>query len=191
MVMSKKIVVRESAISGKGLYCIELIKAGEMVWEAEKGDEEKYYRTKEQIAKWSEEEQKQFMNFAYMVKPGLWSGVPPGVDSDKSEYMNHHCDANVQWEGDDSMVAARDISVGEEVTFDYATSESWESDHTPFRCGCGAGAGKCRGVITGYDMFLPAVRSRWGGAFTQLAKDLQAKYDKGEIQVPSTAGHAQ
>lgn len=62
-------------------------------------------------------------------------------------FLNHACapnawvDAAARW-----LVALRDIRRGEEVTFDYLTTE-WEMAE-PFECGCGAA--RCRGRIGGF-----------------------------------------
>lgn len=63
-------------------------------------------------------------------------------------FINHSCSPNarVNWE-DLSLVASREISVGEEITFDYLTSDFDETDDH-FNCRCGAPV--CRGVIRGF-----------------------------------------
>ena len=78
------------------------------------------------------------------------AGVRFGVESDKGEYMNHCCDPNCVFQGDELCIASRDIGLDEEVTYDYATSETPASSHMPFPCRCGKAS--CRGTITGDDL---------------------------------------
>jgi hypothetical protein len=44
------------------------------------------------------------------------------------------------------MTATRDIAAGDEITFDYCTSNDWPQD---WACACGAP--QCRGRITGQE----------------------------------------
>jgi hypothetical protein len=71
--------------------------------------------------------------------------------------FNHSCDPNCGISGTSSVQALRDLEVDEELTFDYAMSDS--SQYDEFICACGKA--KCREKVTGMD---------WQN------KDLQAKY---------------
>ena len=73
------------------------------------------------------------------------------------DMINHSCEPNCGIAGTSSVQALRDIEVGEELTFDYAMSDS--SKYDEFNCACGKD--KCRERITGLD---------W------QKKDLQANY---------------
>ena len=75
MVLSKSIEVRDSPVAGKGLFATAPIAAGERVWGPDPDEAARYYHTMEQIKTWSEEEQKHFMNNAYLVAPGTYSGA--------------------------------------------------------------------------------------------------------------------
>jgi hypothetical protein len=76
---------------------------------------------------------------------------------------------------DELWVAARDIEAEEEVTYDYAVSETTASTHMPFDCRCGAAA--CRGRITGEDCLKSDVRAKYAGHFTSLVVDFQKEHD--------------
>jgi SET domain-containing protein len=73
------------------------------------------------------------------------------------DMINHSCEPNCGIAGTSSVLALRDIEIGEELTFDYAMSDSSEYDE--FSCACGKE--NCREKITGMD---------WQN------KDLQTKY---------------
>jgi uncharacterized protein len=77
-------------------------------------------------------------------------------------YGNHSCDPNL-WHLDAVTIALRrDVAAGEELTVDYATHtgvESWS-----MRCRCGAAG--CRGMVSGRDWRLPALRAAYGEHWT-------------------------
>ena len=75
MTLNKKIVLRESAISGKGLYAVERIPSGEVCWEADEDEEAKYWVPIETINSWAEDVRALFMKNAWQVKPGVYSGA--------------------------------------------------------------------------------------------------------------------
>ena len=85
----------------------------------------------------------------------LLSGDVP----EAGDMINHSCEPNCGIAGTSSVQTLRDIEIGEELTFDYAMSDS--SQYDEFTCACGKD--KCREKITGMD---------W------QKKDLQAKYSK-------------
>ena len=83
----------------------------------------------------------------------LLSGYVP----EAGDMINHSCEPNCGIAGTSSVQALRDIEIGEELSFDYAMSDS--SHYDEFTCACGKD--KCRDKITGMD---------W------KKKDLQVKY---------------
>jgi len=61
-----------------------------------------------------------------------------------------------------TIVAMRDIAVGEELTFDYAMSDA--SDYDEFECNCGTSL--CRGKVRADDWRLDTLRHRYKGFFS-------------------------
>jgi uncharacterized protein len=61
-----------------------------------------------------------------------------------------------------TVVARRDIEVGQEITGDYAV---WEAEPHYVLEPCTCGTADCRGRITGNDWQLPAVQTRYEGYF--------------------------
>lgn len=78
-------------------------------------------------------------------------------------YVNHSCEPNAGFQGQIFMEAMRDISVDEEVVYDYAmVMHSNAKSNSYFKIDCLCGSSLCRKFITEDD---------WKN------KDLQAKYD--------------
>jgi hypothetical protein len=90
----------------------------------------------------------------YLVTPLLGLGA--------ADLVNHSCDPTARLAGADTLVARRDLAAGEEVTYDYATSDA--NPHLGFDCCCGAA--DCRGRVTGDDWRDPQLQARYRGAFS-------------------------
>ena len=78
------------------------------------------------------------------------------------DHINHSCEPNVGLEGQIGLVAMRDIAIGEELTFDYAMSDSAPYDEFP----CACGAENCRGQVTGSDWKIPELWEKYEGYFS-------------------------
>ena len=65
-------------------------------------------------------------------------------------YLNHSCNPNAGIRGSRQLIALKKIKVGEEVTFDYSTTEDDRLWH--MKCTCGAK--NCRKVVRSIQ-FLP------------------------------------
>lgn len=85
-----------------------------------------------------------FETHSVSVYWGIYYGSQTPDLRDDAELINHSCNANVGVVGQILLVAKRDIQVGEELTFDYDTTEA---EATPFECNCGSP--NCRGTIAG------------------------------------------
>ncbi len=73
-------------------------------------------------------------------------------------YLNHSCDASARLVGT-RLLALRPLGAGDEITFDYNTTEYEMA--TPFECGCGAcGDGALAGSRVGGFRVLSAARRR-------------------------------
>ena len=138
------IIIKNSGIQGKGLFASADIKAGEVTWR--QGPDEKRYHL-DTIRSWPSEKQEKFWRYAYQVGDGWHHGPESGVVTDPADYMNHSCDPNTWFVDDGLMVARRDIKKGEEITYDYATSETAETFVLP----CNCGVPNCRKVVRGAD----------------------------------------
>jgi hypothetical protein len=135
---------------GRGLFARERVRAGEtlLVWG---GD----VVTGEQLSWMSEEKHR----LAVQIEEDLYLVTP---NEGPADWVNHSCDPNAGLIGQIVLVALRDISKGEEVCFDYATSDG--SPYDEFECGCGART--CRNHVTGDDWKLPELQTRYAGHFS-------------------------
>ena len=93
---------------------------------------------------------------------------PPSREPGDS--INHSCEPNCGMRNATTIVAMRDIAVGEELTFDYAMSDA--SDYDEFDCNCGTTL--CRGHVRADDWQLDTLRHRYKGFFSPY---IQRKID--------------
>jgi len=92
------------------------------------------------------------------------AGAP---EPEPADFINHSCEPNCGLSGNVVLVALRDIAAGEELAYDYATTDG--SDYDEFECACGTAS--CRGKVTGHDWMLPELQLRYRGSFSPyLAK---------------------
>lgn len=93
-------------------------------------------------------------------------------------HVNHSCDPNAGFQGQMFLVAMRDITPGEEVTFDYAMCLG--GGGTPYQLQCGCGATRCRRQITERDWMIPELQTRYRGFFQPyLQAQIGAQADHG------------
>jgi len=90
----------------------------------------------------------------YLITPLLGLGA--------ADLINHSCEPTALLQGAQALIARRDLDVGDEVTYDYATSDV--NPYLGFRCRCGSSV--CRGVVTGDDWRDPSLQDRYGAAFS-------------------------
>jgi|SRR5690606_2060669 len=139
---------RASAIQGLGLFATEFIPKGTVVWTQNEHD-----------ARFTVEEflglPPEVQRLCHVYRDGF------ALAGDGSEVMNHSCDPNCAGPDDDSLIAIRDILPGEEITYDYATSEIAGHIFSGWECRCGAP--NCRRVISAQDCLDPAFQLRYAG----------------------------
>lgn len=147
--MSRNVYVADSAIAGRGVFARKSFKKGETV-----------FILKGTLKHWVVKDKET------SAEGPNWIGIGHQLWLDPAEpymYLNHSCDPNMGIRGRVTFVALRDICKGEEVTFDYATTEDDMLWSLPFRCGCKSR--HCRGDIRSiqslpaqtYNRYLPYV----------------------------------
>ena len=180
--MHPHILARERAEvgGGMGLFVYAGIPKGEVVWAEPKntGRISAAVRKREWIEALPPASRKAYCHFMYKTGEDEYQSLAefdeepveeyPNVRTiDVSSYMNHSCSPTCwfvhggdRYEG--VMVAVRDLVPGDEITYDYCTSE--DCDLTPaWDCHCGAG--DCRGLVEFKDWQLPELQERYRGHF--------------------------
>lgn len=152
------ILVGISRINGRGLLAIAPIRAGETTWwhDPAAPAPDGATVTRAELARLSSQEREAFHIHAWQIGPDTWCADSP--EADPSLLMNHSCDPNTWFVSDSAMVARRDIAAGEEITYDYATSET---EQLGVRCRCGSP--RCRAIVRDDDCALPELRERFAG----------------------------
>ena len=164
-----------------GLFLCNGVAAGEVVWAepANAGSQiAAIPRTRAWIEALPPASRKAYCHFMYKTGSDEYQSLAefneipveeyPSVRTvDISNYMNHSCEPTCLFvDGGDAytglMVAARDLKPGDEITYDYCTSE--DCDLSPeWQCHCGTAS--CRGRVTPFDWRRPELQRRYAGHF--------------------------
>ena len=94
------------------------------------------------------------------IDDGLWIG---SLYTEKTDFINHSCNPNSGLKGQICLVAIRDISSGEEITFDYATVVSEWVGMEPLNCNCQSSS--CRKKIEANDWQCKELQKKYCGYF--------------------------
>ncbi|MEK6919178.1 MAG: SET domain-containing protein-lysine N-methyltransferase [Nanoarchaeota archaeon] len=159
-----------SLISGYGSFAIKPIMRGEVIID--------FSSAPQIIISKAEADKKYSTGFDHMLQIGKDSFLVT-VNNDNEKrfgHVNHSCDPNCGIKNKMQFVAMRDIPVGEEITFDYAMSES--TDYS-FVCSCQSP--KCRGLVTGNDWKNKFLQKKYDGFFSQYIYD---KIDEQKVLSP-------
>ena len=81
--------------------------------------------------------------------------------------LNHGCDPNLGWAGDD-LVTLRDVEAGEELLVDYAMSTTDPEFY--LRCHCPSY--RCRQMVEGSDWQIPQLQRRYAGHWARQVERL-------------------
>lgn len=142
--------VRGDVIHGDGLVAEKPINVGEIISRLEAGMPT---MTIAEVLEKSPEERETLHHYGYQCSETLMV-----FENEPERLMNHSCDPNVWWGDDNTMIARRDIAVGEELTYDYAMTEV----SVPFEMICGCGSPLCRKKVTNFDHLDPDWQARYG-----------------------------
>lgn len=147
-----------------GVYAVAPIRHGELIamWGGEVVPQESFDTLPDRLRRLS-----------IQVEEGLFLVA---LNEGPADYVNHSCDPNGGLSGQIGLVAMRDIAAGEEITFDYATSDS--TDYDEFTCECGSP--NCRGVIRGSDWRNPELWKKYEGYFSPYLQRRIERLKNGE-----------
>lgn len=176
--LTDAVKVRENSdIQGLGLVANRSISAGEIIFQF---DDTKPPVHLHELAHWSQEERNRFMTFAIQLGKDEWC-----FRQGKIRFMNHSCDPNAWWEGYGKLVARRVIEPGEEITFDYSTSEITLT----YRMECRCGSVSCRGIVTNKDYLNPDFQQKYANHLPQHVLDAIKHADSKESATESAQGN--
>ena len=154
--MSKGLIIRSSSIHAAGCYTMRRIRKGERVCEYEGP------RFPKDVA----DERYRDRFITYLFSCGTDGTVIDGFGT--AMFLNHCCDPNCETEEDEGRIfitALRNISPGEELTYEYNLHDSDDTDAT-----CHCNTHNCRGT-----MFSPAEVRRRARKARAAAKSKAAK----------------
>jgi len=164
----------ENKAKGLGLFAIDRIVKGEVVWKHcvdPHGRQTARIYTKDEVEEIWKDDLDWFWHWAYRCGENSYLG-PASKESPMQEatyYQNHSCDPSTWWENETTLVARRDLEPGDEITYDYGTSESNEEELGLVGCLCGSG--NCRGEIRGNDHLRPELIERYGRHFQPYLRE--------------------
>jgi len=190
--------VDKAQCKGYGLFATGTIQEGEVVaWESAEmyqghGDNRpgKKLMTWQQIEeRWPDKrERDHFVAYSYQVGEDLFLIPLREDDLVITTYQNHSCDPNTWWGDDYTLLARRTILPGEEVTFDYSTSESLENPEMP-ECYCGSPI--CRKKLEPLDYLNPDLIERYGNHFVSYLLNRQLTHYGGVLPTtPLSSPHS-
>ncbi len=161
--INPKIKIADSPIHGKGFFAVADIEKGEkiVIWKSgytDRSGAEEAVKNGRAFMQWDED--------VYSVDDG---------NDDESYSINHSCDPNAWMSDAFTLIAARSIKAGNEITADYALWEADEEYVCPYNCNCRSAL--CRGRITGKDWRKPELQERYKGHFSPLINKRIAKKD--------------
>jgi uncharacterized protein len=135
-----------------GVYTLAHMHKGEVVsvWNGN-------FMTASQLATLGEKER----YYSIQIEEDIF--LAPGVRGklEPSDYIMHSCDPNTCISGQLTLLALRDIAIGERISVDYGTINS--SPHMEFDCHCGAP--NCRKRVTMDDWKKPELQEKFKGCF--------------------------
>ena len=162
--LTPKAQMRQTPGKGSGSFAIEKIAKGEVIssfggFVVEQQDLKDY--STDRVAR-----SLQLEEAVYLLS---------GPDPEDGDMVNHSCEPNCGAFGASSVMAMTDIDIGEELTFDYAMTDS--SQYDEFKCFCGKE--NCRGKITGKDWKDPNLQSKYKNYFSSfITKLIKLSYSK-------------
>lgn len=160
--ISDKVKILRSGIDRRGVFACKPVKKGEVisVWGG-------FIITQKEFNRLSKNIFKEIDNYATKVADGFYLVSSKRGVLEDDDFFNHSCNPNAGIKGHLLMVAMRDITAGEEVTYDYAMTDA--DFNYSFKCNCGAGS--CRKIITTRDWKNPALQKKYRGYFSWYVQE--------------------
>jgi SET domain-containing protein len=160
--LDSRVEIKESAVAGQGSFAKAPIKKGEIViiWgggvvvtekEFEEGFKKGLYQPETAI---------------HFDRMHMWAELVNASDPNDA-FINHSCDPNLWFSDGWPLTARRDIQAGEELTFDYATGETY-----PLKGECQCGSINCRHHMSGEEWKDVTFQQKYKGHFNPYIQGL-------------------
>jgi len=162
--ISPKVKKRISRLGGCGVFAIGKIKKDELITDFINGPG-KYINIKEADKLFDSG-----WDYMLQVDDDTYFAATTEDELEDTDFINHSCNPNCGIKGKIKIVAMRNIEHGEEITFDYAMSESSKYE---FNCECGQS--NCRKVITGDDWKKLDLQKKYKGYFSDYLQKKMVK----------------
>jgi len=162
--LTPKSQMRQTPGKGSGSFAITKINKGEVV--ASFGgfvvaEAELKNHSEDRVARSLQLNEKTYLLSGFKPEPG--------------DMLNHSCEPNCGAYGTSSVISLSEIAIGEELTFDYAMTDSSEYDQ--FDCACGKL--DCRVKITGKDWQNTEIQKKYNNYFNSfIAKLIKLSHSK-------------
>lgn len=151
--MAQKFIVKSSELEGSGCFATEEIKAGEVICTFE-GEgisfqelKKRYDEGKEKVCNPLQIGEKEYLDLA---EPYI--------------FFNHSCDPNAGIRKIGELFALRNIKKGEEITYDYSTTE-WTYEkfgkYKDWSMECNCKSKKCRGTLGQFPTLNPKLKKKY------------------------------
>jgi hypothetical protein len=105
---------------------------------------------------------------AHQINENFVIGMRNEEDIQPADHVNHSCDPNCGFKGQIRLVTMRDISVGEEITFDYAMVLcATKENGLQYEMNCRCGSKNCRKFVTADDWKSLDLQKKYHGYFQE------------------------
>jgi len=167
------------------IFANEYLPKGTVVYESDPLERETRTITRDQLNLLDESLKKRWWIYCWQLEDNKFSGPRIDINLDEAlprdalNYINHSCDPNIGYDGDDCLVTLRDVEPGEMICYDYAMSETDPDAFPEFECECGTEY--CRGKIKYDDYLLTDLQVRYAGRFLNFVAKKQRDREEQEF----------
>lgn len=160
--LTPKAKLQKSDIDRKGIYAVEFIPKGDIVsiWGGS-------ILSSQDLAEIKEKCFREVENYAIYVADGFFLVTSTDGTLEDKDFFNHSCRPNTGMRGQIVLVAIRDITPGEEITYDYSMTDAGSG--SSFSCCCGSP--DCRKTVTERDWMRPELQQNYTDYFSTYVQD--------------------
>jgi uncharacterized protein len=120
--------------------------------------------------------------YPHQIDDNLMFGPTSVKDVGVAEFVNHSCNPNSGFFDEITLVAIRTIQPGEQITIDYAFSETFAL----FSMECKCKEPDCRKIITCDDWMLTSLQAKYSKYFQPYIKAKLPSYSLSQLVMPES-----